>query len=211
MVLSMRSFLVMISFPDSAAEARVRLFDVLTMPRMASGACDQDHALAHPSPPVAHAAPSAQGSVLSGSWRFHRSATGPRLGQMTRDEFNVFCRDLPSTTHVVQWGGADVWKVGGKVFAICGWSDRDDAYTFKVSELAFEILRERPGVRPAPYLASRGFKWLQHYKHPGLTDDQLREHIVASWRMIASALPKKAQAALDLTLNEQAAERPRIC
>ncbi len=27
---------------------------------------------------------------------------------------------LPATTHVVQWGGAHVWKVGGKVFAVGG-------------------------------------------------------------------------------------------
>ncbi len=27
---------------------------------------------------------------------------------------------LPATPHVVQWGGSDVWKVGGKVFAIGG-------------------------------------------------------------------------------------------
>ena len=26
-----------------------------------------------------------------------------------------------ATTYVVQWGGAHVWKVGGKVFAIGGW------------------------------------------------------------------------------------------
>ena len=33
---------------------------------------------------------------------------------MTYEEFNAFCGSLPATTHVVQWGGADVWKVGGK-------------------------------------------------------------------------------------------------
>jgi len=27
---------------------------------------------------------------------------------MTRDEFNAFCAALPQTTHVVQWGNADV-------------------------------------------------------------------------------------------------------
>jgi len=27
---------------------------------------------------------------------------------MTLDEFNGFCGALPHTTHVVQWGGADV-------------------------------------------------------------------------------------------------------
>ena len=55
----------------------------------------------------------------------------------------------------MQWGGSQVWKVGGKVFAIGGWSDGDEPFvTFKVSDLAYDILREQPGCRPAPYLAS---------------------------------------------------------
>ena len=42
---------------------------------------------------------------------------------MTLAEYNAFCAALPATSHVVQWGGTDVWKVGGKVFAL----GRDDA------------------------------------------------------------------------------------
>ncbi|MBL4749880.1 MAG: MmcQ/YjbR family DNA-binding protein [Amylibacter sp.] len=117
---------------------------------------------------------------------------------MTRDEFNIFCKNLPATTHVVQWGNADVWKVGGKVFAISGWNDGKDAFTFKVSEIAFEVLGEMPGIRPAPYLASRGFKRLQHYKAPGLSDDELKKHITYSHQMIAAALSKKKQHELGL-------------
>ena len=36
---------------------------------------------------------------------------------MTLDEYNAFCASLPAASHVVQWGGAHVCKVGGKVFA----------------------------------------------------------------------------------------------
>jgi len=118
---------------------------------------------------------------------------------MTRDEYNIFCRGLRATTHVVQWGNSDVWKVGGKVFAICGWNKDADAFTFKVSEIAFEVLRDQPGIRPAPYLASRGFKWLQHYAEPGLSDAELRNHITLSYEMIVAALPKKKRAELGLT------------
>ncbi len=39
---------------------------------------------------------------------------------MTRDEFDSYCASLPHVTHVVQWGDASVWKIGGKVFAIGG-------------------------------------------------------------------------------------------
>lgn len=113
---------------------------------------------------------------------------------MTLDEYNTYCASLPATTHVVQWGGAHVWKVGGKVFAIAGWSKTDDfAVTFKVSELAYEILKEQPGLRPAPYLASRGMKWIQHYADPGLDDDGLRDYVAESHRIVASGLSKKRQ------------------
>ncbi len=110
---------------------------------------------------------------------------------MTRDEFNVFCASLPATSHVVQWGNADVWKVGPKVFAICGWAEERDAFTFKVTPLAFEVLGDQPGIRPAPYLASRGMKWLQQHDKPGLPDKDLLEHIRVSYYLVAAGLSKK--------------------
>ncbi|MDT8325756.1 MAG: MmcQ/YjbR family DNA-binding protein [Roseovarius sp.] len=115
---------------------------------------------------------------------------------MTRDEFNSFCQSLAVTTHVVQWGNADVWKVGGKVFAICGWNEGRDAFTFKASEIAFEVLQDQPGIRPAPYLASRGLKWLQVHEPGGLGDAALREHLVMSYDMVVAKLSHKKRAEL---------------
>ena len=117
---------------------------------------------------------------------------------MTRDEFNVFCGGMVATTHVMQWGNSDVWKVGGKVFAICGWNKGADAFTFKVSDIAFEVLPDTPGIQPAPYMASRGLKWLQHYAAPGLSDDELRRHIALSYDMVVAKLTKKKRAELSL-------------
>ncbi|MCG8510523.1 MAG: MmcQ/YjbR family DNA-binding protein [Rhodospirillales bacterium] len=115
---------------------------------------------------------------------------------MTYEEFNAFCGSLPATTHVVQWGGSHVWKVGGKVFAIGGWADGEEAFTFKTSELSYEILREQPGLRPAPYLASRGMKWIQHYASPGLSDEELKDYLTQSHKIVSQGLPKKTQRAL---------------
>mgnify|MGYP001162372222 FL=1 len=144
---------------------------------------------------------------------------------MTPDDFNGFCAALPATTHVVQWGGADVWKVGGKVFAIA-WFGRDyrnwpngkppadmtikqgdptpenGHFTFKVSDLSYEVMSEQPGLRPAPYLASRGMKWIQHHAAPGLSDDELRDYIRMSHRLVAAGLTKKKR--LELGLAEPA-------
>ena len=116
---------------------------------------------------------------------------------MTCDEFNAFCRELPSTSYVMQWGGSHVWKVGGKVFAI-GSDDEEAAFTFKVSDLSFEILPQQPGVRPAPYLASRGLKWVQHFAKPGLSDTDLRAYLRESHRIVATGLSRKKQVELGL-------------
>ena len=117
---------------------------------------------------------------------------------MTYEEYNAFCDGLPATTHVVQWGGAHVWKVGGKVFAIGGWADDRPAYTFKVSDIGYEVLRTQEGLRPAPYLASRGMKWIQHYAEPGLSDDELKQYIQQSHQIVSRGLSKKKQKELGL-------------
>lgn len=117
---------------------------------------------------------------------------------MTRDEFNAYCATKVATTHVVQWGNADVWKVGGKVFAICGWAEGRDAFTFKVTPLVFEVLADQPGIRPAPYLASRGMTWLQHYAAPGLPDSELKAHLDLSYDLVAAGLSRKKRQELGI-------------
>lgn len=119
---------------------------------------------------------------------------------MTRDEFNQFCAGLNATSHVVQWGDSDVWKVADKVFAICGWAEGRDAFTFKVTQLGFEVLSEMPGLRPAPYLASRGMSWIQQHEAPGLSDSELKQHLIASYELVAEGLSKKKRRALGIPI-----------
>lgn len=128
---------------------------------------------------------------------------------MELDDFNDFCSSLTAVSHVVQWGDSHVWKVGGKVFAIAGWSEHDDVLgiTFKTTPEEFDFLIEMDGVRPAPYLASRGFTWVQHYELPGLQDDDLEEQIQESHRIVGLGLTKKKQRELGLT-GSIAVEQP---
>ena len=118
---------------------------------------------------------------------------------MNADEYNAFCALLPATTHVVQWGNADVWKVGGKVFAIANFGGgKYTGITFKTSDTAYDMLKDQPGLRPAPYLASRGMKWIQHYEAPGLNDTELKDYIREAHRLISLNLTKKKQKELGL-------------
>lgn len=98
---------------------------------------------------------------------------------------------------MVQWGGAHVWKVGGKVFAIAAQGDGDgSAVTFKCSATAFENLKELPGSRPAPYLASRGMTWIQRRDDQTMDDQGLRDYLRESHRLVVAKLPKRLRAGL---------------
>jgi predicted DNA-binding protein (MmcQ/YjbR family) len=122
---------------------------------------------------------------------------------MTVEEYNAYCSSLPATSYVIQWGGAHVWKVGGKVFAIGRWDTGQPAIscaaiTFKVTRIGFEVLKDQPGLRPAPYLASRGLTWIQHFAQPGLNDEELEQHLAQSHSLIAQGLSLKKRRELEL-------------
>ncbi|TNE59762.1 MAG: MmcQ/YjbR family DNA-binding protein [Alphaproteobacteria bacterium] len=134
---------------------------------------------------------------------------------MTPASYNKFCESLPATSYVCQWGGSHVWKVGGKVFAIAGLGPKKEAgqfqVTFKVSPLSYEILKDQPGLRPAPYLASRGMTWIQHHgvsgkdragSKAGLSDKELKAYLKASHKIVSLGLSKKKQR--ELGLNQEA-------
>ncbi len=95
-----------------------------------------------------------------------------------------------------------MWKIGDKVYAIGRWTDsKYSGITFKTDDITFEILRTKSGLRPAPYFASRGMKWIQQYRKPGLSDNNLKVYLSQSYKMAFSNLTKKKQEEV-LTLKQ---------
>ncbi|ADZ72593.1 MmcQ/YjbR family DNA-binding protein [Polymorphum gilvum] len=117
---------------------------------------------------------------------------------MTRSEFDAWCAVLPAATHVIQWGGASVWKVGGKIFAICSSWDAGagERISFKCSDLSYALLVQQDGFAPAPYLARA--KWVQMQTSDALGDDDLRSYLAAAHNLVAATLPKRLRAQLRL-------------
>lgn len=92
-----------------------------------------------------------------------------------------------------------MWKVGAKVFAIAGWNDGDAlAVTFKCSPLSFDLLKGQKGLRPAPFLASRGMSWIQRISSESMNDKDLKDYLRESHRLASLNLPKKTQRELGL-------------
>lgn len=124
---------------------------------------------------------------------------------MNYETFNAYCAAMPATTHVIQWGDSHVWKVGGKVFAIGGWSkstvngqDEQPAFTFKTSDTNYLFLSQHEGYRPAPYFANRGMKWIQQIDTSGDLDEELKYYLAESHRLASANLSKKKQRELGL-------------
>jgi predicted DNA-binding protein (MmcQ/YjbR family) len=111
---------------------------------------------------------------------------------VTREEIELFALGLPATTKVVQWGGSDVYKVGGKVFAICGLAG---GLSFKVSPIGFVVLTEDGPGRQAPYCAKG--HWV-NVPLDAAPEEDLSDWLRTAHSLIAAKLTRKARAELGL-------------
>jgi predicted DNA-binding protein (MmcQ/YjbR family) len=108
-----------------------------------------------------------------------------------REAIETFSMALPAVTKVIQWGASDVYKVGGKVFAICG----DEGVSFKVSDIGFLALTEGGPGRQAPYCAKG--QWA-NVALDALADGDLQAWLKTAHELIAAKLTRKARAELGL-------------
>ncbi|WP_342360056.1 MmcQ/YjbR family DNA-binding protein [Terrarubrum flagellatum] len=107
--------------------------------------------------------------------------------------FDAACGKLPGAVLSVQWGDEHVWKIGGKMFAWASPGRKPFACSMKASDIAWEALAGKAGVRPAPYLARAG--WLQ-IDHGAMPDREIADMLRVAHALVISRLPKKVQAAL---------------
>ena len=99
---------------------------------------------------------------------------------------------MPGAQLEILWGGVQVLKVAGKMFA----TFHDGALAYKVADDDFLSLSGLPGVRPAPYLARS--RWISVSSTAALDMAQLQHGLAASWRLVAGKLPKTVRAAYGL-------------
>ena len=99
---------------------------------------------------------------------------------------------LPAVTRVVQWGDSNVYKVGGKVFAMCHPSG---GLSFKVSPIGFVALTEGGPGRQAPYCAKG--HWVA-IELDGCDDADILDWLTTAHGLIAAKLTRAARRELGL-------------
>ena len=113
---------------------------------------------------------------------------------MDRAGVGRVCLALPGVTPEHPFGDDhDVYKVGGKMFAMVGGMG---GLSFKVSDIAYEVLTESGRASPAPYLARA--KWVHLANPADWPDDELAEHLRIAHGIVAAKLTRKARAELGL-------------
>jgi predicted DNA-binding protein (MmcQ/YjbR family) len=125
---------------------------------------------------------------------------------MDLDAIRQYCLQFPHTTENVQWGSDLCFKVDGKLFVVTALEPGAVRMSFKCSPESFAELCERPGVRPAPYMARA--QWVALEQLNTLPDSELRELIGESYRLVWERLPKKRQQELTAGESEARAAPP---
>jgi predicted DNA-binding protein (MmcQ/YjbR family) len=113
---------------------------------------------------------------------------------MTQEEIARYCLQLPGAREDFKWGDNQVFSVAGnKMFAVLNFLGRDLA--FKVDSDLFLGHVDRPGIRPAPYLARA--HWISmSCTHLPLGDAELCQLLTRSHQLVVRRLPKRQQAGL---------------
>jgi predicted DNA-binding protein (MmcQ/YjbR family) len=113
---------------------------------------------------------------------------------MTPEDVAHFCLSLPGAREDYKWGGMRVFSIAGnKMFAVLDLAGK--GLSFKVGSDLFLGYVDRPGVRPAPYLARA--HWISVAVPYAMSDAELRDLLTRSHQRVVAKLPK-TQVALKL-------------
>jgi predicted DNA-binding protein (MmcQ/YjbR family) len=88
-----------------------------------------------------------------------------------------------------------VFKVGGRVFALCGLTGQPGSVSLKCDPTLAEALRDRyPAVRPGYHLNKR--HWNSVELDGSVPADELAELVDHSWELVVAKLPRRDRDAL---------------
>jgi len=112
---------------------------------------------------------------------------------MTPNQVAEFCLTLPGTRESLKWGNNRVFSIADeKMFAILSAPAKGvAALAFKVDGDLFLGYTDRPGIRPAPYLARA--RWIAMDLPYPLGEAELKAALTRAHQLVALRLPKYRQ------------------
>jgi predicted DNA-binding protein (MmcQ/YjbR family) len=119
---------------------------------------------------------------------------------MDIESIRKYCLSLPGTVEDIKWGADLCFTIATKMYCVSG-MEQTLRVSFKCSEEDFNVLLERDGIIPAPYMARN--KWVMVEKPSAFTKKEWEDYIYKSYVLIGSKLPRKVQQDLKLILYRE--------
>jgi predicted DNA-binding protein (MmcQ/YjbR family) len=119
-----------------------------------------------------------------------------------------YCLGFPHATENIQWGSDLCFKVDGKLFAVAPLEVAPVRLSFKCTPENFAELCERPDIIPAPYMARA--LWVALKSPKAVPDDELRDLLAESYRLVWEQLPRKRLEELAGAVSAKAKRTPAL-
>lgn len=110
---------------------------------------------------------------------------------MTIDQVRAVCLGFPHVTEDVKWDRNLVFCVAKKMFAVVDLEPDETWLAFKCTPEEFAELTERPGCRPAPYLARA--HWVALESRQAMPAREIELRLREAYELVVAKLPKKLQ------------------
>jgi predicted DNA-binding protein (MmcQ/YjbR family) len=111
---------------------------------------------------------------------------------MTRQSLLKLTRDWPGVSAEIKWEDDLIFMVAGKMFCgLCVRGDEKGKFSFKVEAERFLELTDRPGFRPAPYMARA--HWVTLDDPSVVPQTELQQLIRRAYELVFAKLTRTRQ------------------
>jgi predicted DNA-binding protein (MmcQ/YjbR family) len=110
---------------------------------------------------------------------------------MTIEQVQLLCESFPGVTTDIKWENHLCFNVGGKMFMITAPDEVPVNASFKTTDEDFEMLTEREGFIPAPYLAR--YKWVKIDDISRFTSAEWKQYAKRAYQLVYDKLPAKVR------------------
>ncbi len=115
---------------------------------------------------------------------------------MNIEDLQNICRAMPHVTEDVKWGNDLVFSIGGKMFCVAGLDQSPTTASFKVTDEEFDEMSNRPGFKPAPYVAK--YKWVFIDDINKMKKQGWKQYLKQSYELVKEKLSPKLKKQLGL-------------
>jgi len=113
---------------------------------------------------------------------------------MNLEQLRTLCLSMPHATEDVKWGQDLCFCIAEKMFLVTVLERNPASASFKVSDEEFSEISDKPGFKPAPYMARH--KWIYVDDINRISANEWERFVRQSYTLVKAKLPKKLQTQL---------------